>query len=45
MWRSVSLASIVAALLCVFATGHIPATAQAPQQHAWLDPGLLQPGP
>jgi iron(III) transport system substrate-binding protein len=42
MWRSVGLASIGAALLCVLVAGNVPAAAQAPPQHAWLDPGLLQ---
>src|ERR1700761_1706275 len=42
MWRAVSLASICAATLRILATGIVPAAAQAPQQHAWLEPGLLQ---
>jgi iron(III) transport system substrate-binding protein len=40
--RSAGFASIIAALLCVFAAGNVPATAQAPQQHPWLDPDLWQ---
>ena len=31
-----------AATLYVLATSIVPAAAQVPQQHAWLDPGLLQ---
>lgn len=42
MWHSVGLASICAATLWVLAASNVPAAAQAPQQHAWLDPGLLQ---
>jgi iron(III) transport system substrate-binding protein len=42
MWRSVSLASIGAALLCAIGAGTVPAAAQAPQQHVWLEPDLLQ---
>ncbi len=42
MWRGVSLASICATTLCVLAAGVVPAVAQAPQPHAWLDPELWQ---
>jgi len=42
MWRSVGLASIAVALLYTLTAGNVPAAAQTPQQHAWLDPGLLQ---
>jgi iron(III) transport system substrate-binding protein len=41
-WRAVSLASVCVVALCVIATGIVPAAAQAPQQHAWLEPRLLQ---
>jgi iron(III) transport system substrate-binding protein len=42
MWRSVGFASIAVALLYMLVAVTVPAAAQAPQQHAWLDPGLLQ---